>query len=232
MDLGKHITLSTLSHAYAIEGERAEELSSLRELFHTFGISTVGNPDYHEYVTETFLIDDARELRRIGGYRGAEGGKKIFVIAPHTIHHESQNALLKTLEEPTADTHYFILVRTVEQLLPTVQSRLQILRAHGESSARPSLPLAEKFLHATVSERMALILPITKAKTEHKQKAKEDARILVEALESHLTPLLANGDAQIARTLTDILYAKRELSSRSPSVKILLEHLALTVPKI
>src|SRR3989344_5236402 len=201
MDLRPHIALSSLSHAYVIEGARASGLSALRDLMESFGIAIKANPDYHEHQYETLLIEHARELRREQGMRGAEGAKKIFVVAFNAIHHESQNALLKTLEEPTDNTHFFFLVRTSEILLPTVRSR------------------------------MKMIEPMTKAKTDDKPRAKEEARLFVEALEPLLYEKITQEEPRITRALEDVLIAKRELSGRSPSVKLLLEHLVLTVPR-
>ncbi|OGZ04667.1 MAG: hypothetical protein A2845_05225 [Candidatus Lloydbacteria bacterium RIFCSPHIGHO2_01_FULL_49_22] len=229
MDLRPHIALSSLSHAYVIEGARASGLSALRDLMESFGIAIKANPDYHEYQYETLLIEHARELRREQGMRGAEGAKKIFVVAFNAIHHESQNALLKTLEEPTDNTHFFFLVRTSEILLPTVRSRMQVVR--GEESKGDALPLAAEFLKSSISARMKMIEPMTKAKTDDKPRAKEEARLFVEALEPLLYEKITQEEPRITRALEDVLIAKRELSGRSPSVKLLLEHLVLTVPR-
>lgn len=239
MDLRPHIAKESLSHAYVIEGSRVSGLVALHDLMESFGIATKANPDYHEYEHETLLIEHARELRREQGMHAAEGAKKIFVVAFNAIGHESQNALLKTLEEPTRDTHFFFLVRTAEMLLPTVRSRMQLVRAEEEKAGTP-LPFAKEFLQSSISARMKMIEPMTKAKTDDKPRAKEEARVFVEALEPLLYHMLTSGGDSLAsesvtsracaRALEDILYAKRELSGRSPSVKLLLEHLALTVP--
>ncbi len=228
MDLRLHINKDHLSHAYVIEGARESGLSALRELMESFGIATKGNSDYHEYEFEALLIEHAQEIRREQGMRGAEGAKKIFVVAFNSIIHESQNALLKTLEEPTEDTHFFFLVRTSEILLPTVRSRMQLVRT--DEADIDVLPLAREFLRSTPSVRMKLIEGMTKAKTDDKPRAKEEARVFVSALEPLLYEKLQSGGQGIAIALEDILTAKRELQGRAPSVKLLLEHLALTLP--
>ena len=44
--------------------------------------------------------------------RGAFGGsRKIFIIGANSFTREAQNALLKTFEEPTAGTHFFLFFR-------------------------------------------------------------------------------------------------------------------------
>lgn len=228
MDLRPHIHEDRLSHAYIVESEREEGVAALRALFLSFNIVLSGNPDYHEYKVDTLLLEHAQELRREQGLRGADGAKKIFVLAFNSITNESQNALLKTLEEPTEHTHFFFVVRTSAMLLPTVLSRMQLVRAHG-SLAAPSL-FATEFLAAGVAERMKMIERMTKAKTDDKPRAKEEARVFVGALEELLYPTLI--DTHDAHALADVIVARRELSGRAPSVKLLLEHLALTLPKL
>lgn len=234
MDLRTHINFERLSHAYVVEGEREAGLAALRELVESFGIATKTNPDYHEYFFDALLIDDALLLRREQGMYGADGAKKIFIVAFNAIFHEAQNALLKTLEEPTEHTHFFFLVRSSEILLPTVRSRMQIIRSQPLiRSTEQKEDAGTTFLHATLSERMNMIEPMTKAKTDNKPKAKEDMRNFLELLEQALyrAPKGAVGDAACTDALRDVITAKRYLSDRSPSLKLLLEHLALTVPR-
>jgi DNA polymerase III delta prime subunit len=231
MDLRPHITLDRLSHAYIIEGDRESGLSALRMLIESFGIATKANPDYHEYEFETMFIDDAHALRREQSMHGADGAKKIFIIAFNGITGESQNALLKTLEEPTLGTHLFFLVRTSAILLETVRSRMQLVR--GVDIPKSSTDVfAQKFLAGTVSERMKMIERMTKVKTDEKTKAKEEARSFVSALEEPVYAMLSKGRRDVVMALEDIITTKHELSGRSPSVKQLLEFLALTLPRI
>lgn len=232
MDLRTHINFESLSHAYVVECEREAGLSALRDLVESFGIATKANPDYHEYFYDALLIDDALKLRREQGMHGADGAKKIFIIAFNAIFHEAQNALLKTLEEPTAHTHFFFLVRSSEILLPTVRSRMQLIKSQPCASERQEEDAGTLFLHATLSERMNMIEPMTKAKTDNKPKAKEDMRNFLESLERALYREMTNGTPGISDAEDHVIAAKRYLSDRAPSLKLLLEHLALTVPKI
>ncbi len=231
MDLRAHITKDTLSHAYIIEGARDAVLPALRTLLLSFDIQTEANPDYHEYLHEAFLREHALSLRSEQSFYGADGAKKIFVVAFNTITHESQNLLLKTLEEPTRDTHIFFVVRTGQILLPTVRSRMQLIRAESNDADASDTVDAQKFLGSSIALRMKLIESITKVKADDKQKAKEEARVLVESLEPVLYKRFVDGEVGLHSALEDILYAKRELAGRAPSVKLLLEHLALTLPK-
>jgi DNA polymerase III subunit delta' len=73
------------------------------------------------------LVEEVREqVIRAAAYRPFEGGKRVFVVeAAEAMRDESQNALLKTLEEPPAYVHLILLSSEPEILLETVASRCQ-----------------------------------------------------------------------------------------------------------
>lgn len=73
------------------------------------------------------LVDEVRErVIRAASYRPFEGEKRIFVIeAAEAMKDESQNALLKTLEEPPAFVHLILLSSEPALLLETIVSRCQ-----------------------------------------------------------------------------------------------------------
>src|SRR5215510_338870 len=73
------------------------------------------------------LVEEVRErVIRAASYRPFEGGKRVFVIeAAEAMRYESQNALLKTLEEPPEFVHLILLSSEPEALLETIASRCQ-----------------------------------------------------------------------------------------------------------
>ena len=75
------------------------------------------------------LVEEVRErVIRASAYRPFEGGKRVFVIdAAEALRDESQNALLKTLEEPPGFVHLILLSSEPELLLETIASRCQPL---------------------------------------------------------------------------------------------------------
>lgn len=233
MRLSEEIIFTDLHHAYVIEAPREEGVAMLRALMEEFGIQTKGNPDFHEYLLDVFLLEHAHVLRREQSLRGSEGAKKIFLVAFNTILSEAQNALLKTLEEPTEGAHFFFVTRTSRVLLPTLLSRMQVVRGRPQITGQKSKEKneGEEFLYATTFERMNMIEAWVKAKAEKKPKAKEEVRIFLGSLEHALYDVLQKG-GNVTRALEHVLSAERILSERSPSLKLLLEHLALTVPKI
>jgi len=75
------------------------------------------------------LVEEVRErVIRAAAYRPFEGEKRVFVIeAAEAMRDESQNALLKTLEEPPEFAHLILLSSEPEALLETVSSRCQAI---------------------------------------------------------------------------------------------------------
>jgi DNA polymerase-3 subunit delta' len=73
------------------------------------------------------LVEEVRErVIRAAAYRPFEGAKRVFVVeAAEALRDESQNALLKTLEEPPGFVHLILLSSEPEALLETVASRCQ-----------------------------------------------------------------------------------------------------------
>jgi DNA polymerase III subunit delta' len=73
------------------------------------------------------MVEEVREqVIRASAYRPFEGGKRVFVIeAAEEMRDESQNALLKTLEEPPRFVHLILLTAEPAALLETISSRCQ-----------------------------------------------------------------------------------------------------------
>ncbi|HEY2055379.1 MAG TPA: hypothetical protein VGH14_15715 [Solirubrobacterales bacterium] len=73
------------------------------------------------------MVDEVRErVIRASAYRPFEGEHRVFVIdAAEAMRDESQNALLKTLEEPPSFVHLILLSSEPEGLLETIASRCQ-----------------------------------------------------------------------------------------------------------
>jgi DNA polymerase-3 subunit delta' len=73
------------------------------------------------------MVEEVRErVIRSASYRPFEGEQRVFVIeAAETMRDESQNALLKTLEEPPEFVHLILLTAEPAALLETIASRCQ-----------------------------------------------------------------------------------------------------------
>jgi len=74
-------------------------------------------------------IDSIRGLTSRLNLHSFEGGRKVgIVVTAELMNEHSQNAFLKTLEEPPADTVLIMTAANLNRLLPTIISRCQVMR--------------------------------------------------------------------------------------------------------
>jgi DNA polymerase-3 subunit delta' len=100
------------------------------------------------------LVDDVRtQVVRQAALRPFESERRVFVIVEaDRMNDESQNALLKTLEEPASYAHIVLVSSAPGRLLPTIVSRLQGVRFGPLPAAR----IAELLEGEGVEARTAL----------------------------------------------------------------------------
>jgi len=73
-------------------------------------------------------VDQSRELEREANFRPSEGAARVFIIEEaDKLNESSGNALLKTLEEMPATTHFILLTSRPASLLTTIRSRCQTI---------------------------------------------------------------------------------------------------------
>lgn len=214
----------TLHHAYVIFGDCTKSRTALEHFLHgEVGITLSGNPDVWSESFETFGITEARHLKARMSTTVAKGGRRIVIVSFAKITLEAQHALLKVLEEPSAQTHIFLLAPPSQVLLPTLLSRVMILSRPSEvGEVAPEM--VRDFLKAYPHERLAMIEEITK------EKDTLAAIAFINALEEMLT---ADGsytlDAKKRTSLATLATARGYLSLQGTSVKGVLEQVALVV---
>jgi len=219
-----------LHHAHVIEGVYDEILPILiSALEHNLGIETKGNPDVIVVYHELLGVDEARGFKESQTRVAFGGSRKIFIIGAKSFTHEAQNALLKTFEEPTADTHFFLIIPRAELLLPTLRSRVLVISTKNKETPDQANVLAEKFLEESLEGRFALIKKLTEKKG-NEPLDRELFRRMLDTIER----ILYTRNAGEARATTmpifrELFQAKTYLSDRGSSPKMLLDHLAIVV---
>lgn len=215
-------------HAYLIESVWEPIRDELLHFIESdLGIRTRGNPDFWLGRFETFGIDDGRILKDLQSRKAfdAEKGKKIFVIAFDFITSEAQNSLLKVFEEPTAGTHFFVVTGSADALFPTLRSRLVevVVRVPQKEHVRGQ---AKKFLESSLSERFSLVYPLI----DERDKSKTISFLDHLELEMKNNEATAEMEEDYIFAFDEISKAKSFLHDRAPSLKLILEHIALVVP--
>lgn len=226
-----------LHHACLFEGDSSIVVPHITKFFeHDVGMYTNGNPDFHVREYDSFGIADSREIKKMAAFKSIAGDKKVFLLSFKTMTVEAQNALLKVLEEPTEGTHFMLVTGASETLLPTLKSRVMVVSANNKDGmsdeernglTKDLKKEAMSFLEATKSERLVML----KDYIEKKDKA-NIARflnalefVIYEKGEYHKNP-------KIVSALSYIEKNKEYVYDRSASLKMLLEHVALTVPQL
>jgi DNA polymerase III subunit delta' len=92
------------------------------------------------------LVDDVRDgVVRQAALRPFESSRRVFVIVDaDRMNDESQNTLLKTLEEPASFAHLVLVSSAPGRLLPTIVSRVQGIRFGPVPAARIAELLEEQ----------------------------------------------------------------------------------------
>lgn len=184
-----------------------------------------GNPDFYYQKFETLSIDDSRNIKELHSSKSfTEGGKRIFVIEANGITHEAQNSLLKIFEEPHEHTHFFLIMPSVEVLLPTLRSRLLILQSDKESDVI-GIKEAENFITLSKKEKIEYVDELAERISDEKA-TKNDAQKFLAALE---VVLYKKGMEKNAVALKAILKVRDYMNDRGASVKQLLEFVALNM---
>jgi len=269
--LKEHKEKNSLHHAYLIEGDSdvvVGQICKFIEIDLNFKIQ--GNPDFWNERYNTFGIDDARKIKEIQTKKSF-GDKKIFILSCSSITVEAQNSLLKLFEEPSSGTHFFIIADSSEIFLPTLKSRMLIIKnadqrglhadscglnpsttelrsgygagphtkifgvGAGADKKKDNISFVEKFLKTSKSKRLKIIKDIVDEKDLPRlvssKAGKEKAILFLNNLEIVLREKIDFSSKEQTDALREIIKCRNYLNDRAPSVKLILEHIALIVPE-
>jgi len=151
----QHLDKNNLHHAYLIEGNHEEVLPEIFEFLKSLKIKIEGNPDLVRISTNSFNIDDARNLKIYGKEKSYSSTKKIFIIFANNFLLEAQNSLLKLFEEPIENTYFFVIVSDASSLLKTLISRFYFISTKSDISSK--IKEAEMFITMTQKARLNFI---------------------------------------------------------------------------
>ncbi len=203
-----------LHHAHLLIGRPEELAEEVAERLKILG------DDVMLDFFDSFTIDDSRRLAERQARRPRVGERQFFVLSIHVISHEAQQALLKVLEEPTAGTHFFLIMTEKARLLPTVLSRLVVLNGADDGA---HTGVADHFLSLAPEKRLVMTESLLA-----EAKSSGNKQRLFDFLDS-LELALATVSEQSAR---QIFACRSYLRSSGSAPKLIFEHLALTLPAV
>ena len=211
---------------YVVGGD-AGTLPAVFSYLKAAGIEAAGNPDVYVREYRAFGIGDARELRERANTRAIASEARVFVIVAPTMTAESQNALLKTLEEPPAGAVFFLVTPSPETLIPTLRSRTQMLSL--ERVAEGGVVSVKEFLAATAEKRIDMLKPLY-THGESDERDVTGAITFLQALEKELAPRVKH--EAVREGIAAVYRARSYLTDKGALLKPLLEQVALITPRV
>ncbi|HRZ30102.1 MAG TPA: hypothetical protein P5274_00300 [Candidatus Paceibacterota bacterium] len=206
-------------------------------------------PDIWWQTYNSFGIKNGHNLIEKEARKSFSGQGRFFVLEISSITPEAENSLLKTLEEPMSDTHFFIIARQADIFLPTVRSRLITFEAPRavfevglQGSPKSDFEKAQKFLKLDLPDRLDFIQKeFLLARAGGKNKDKSLARPLggkseiidfVIDLEKTLHTRIDLQKITKAEELAlyELEKVQRYFQNPRSSNRLILEHLALILP--
>lgn len=145
--LSRAITRQKISHAYLFYGDKGVGKKTTARAFaqqllceNQTACATCsdcrrflnGNhANYQEFTGESSIkIQDIRELKSQANY-GYEGHRIWLIDKIERMTVQAANSFLKTLEDPSSNNIFILLTAAIDQVLPTVRSRCQLLPFFG-----------------------------------------------------------------------------------------------------
>ncbi|MEN9390411.1 MAG: hypothetical protein RLZZ283_511 [Candidatus Parcubacteria bacterium] len=220
MDISALRHVPHLHHAYIVTRGSGDEIIALLE---SRGVSVRANPDVTVQTYADLDVDDARDISHRAALH-AQNGEKFFILSFNKASHAAQNALLKVIEEAPGGSHFFLVVPQSGLLLATIRSRCIHVSGAGVVDTG-ALEKAQSFLSETIGVRMAIVEKMVAVL--QKTHDREPARALIRSLLS-----LTHQQAVGAGPLRDLLLADRYLESSGSSPKLILNHIALVLPRV
>lgn len=167
---------------------------------------------------DAFGIDDVRNLTQMSYQTPNEGSRLGIVVIVRTMSIESEQALLKLLEEPPKTTSFLFCIPEDVFLLPTILSRFNEINA---KEAREVTDAFRDFAGSKLVERLAIV----------SSKLTDKDLLWQQGIKRGLFWYLETKRRDLgAKDLEVILYIATHLMTRGASNKQLLEELAFTLP--
>jgi hypothetical protein len=204
-------------------------------------VSSSANLDFFHQTFEILTIDDSRKVQEIHASKPFSADiPRIFIIEMYGATREAQNALLKIIEEPQPGNFFFFVIPSIDILLPTVRSRVQIMEiARGVTDSFGTV--GTDFITMPLGKRIAFVDALA-ADVADEKKAKHEAVSFLNAVERALhdlsgistgTPAVSAGMSRDTReAFAAIARARDYANDRAPSLKMLLEYVALSLESI
>jgi DNA polymerase-3 subunit delta' len=181
-----------LAHAYIFEGDKGVGKSDMAKFFQTllyeYDANAIEQIKKDEFINVYNLYPDGKLIKKeqivalqdeFSKTSQIEGPRIYVIHDADKMNQNSQNSLLKFIEEPNEGIYGILLTTNSQMLLPTIRSRCQILNFRDLDSN--SLKEYLKKEHVGLKER-ALIPYLTNSKEEALEMSKSESFLALLAL--------------------------------------------------
>ena len=232
MDIFNNLFPKDLYHSYIIEGDPENLPLMLLEFLKERGDIEMGNKDVLCEQYDSFTIDDSSRIKEWHSEKGITEKKKICIIGTKFINREAERTLLKIIEEPARNTHFFIIVPNASILLDTIRSRAHIVKILADKNILPTKS-AKDFITSSSKDRIELVGSLIKEykDNENSGNLRYRATELINELEKSIYTKWKNDktNLKLQFILNELTKSRDYLSTPGASVKMILEHIALVL---
>ena len=189
--------MSLFPSSLIIAASPAESHKKIIEILNSLGHSWENNPDL--FIFQKMNIDEVRECQNFLSKKAYSHDSKIIAIPnAQELNLESQNALLKTLEEPGENNYILLTTTRPAQLLPTILSRCHKIKVTGNSNNQDiSLwPLSGNF-----KKDLTLAPTLYSDKSEIKNLLEQQLKLLQQSLVESPSDLIAKKISALIHSL-------------------------------
>lgn len=226
----KNLFPQDLYHSYIIESDENDTAFNLRKFLEERGDVDINSSDilYQKY--DSFSISDSPIIKEWHSESGSSIKKRICIIETKFINHDAERTLLKILEEPAHNTHFFIIIPNALMLLDTIRSRAHVVKV-GNTENNLLKKSAQEFILMKPKERIDIIAQMIKDNENNDDSGalRYSAIELINGLEKIVYQKFQSNktDKKIQFILEELKNSREYLSLPGCSPKMILEHISL-----
>jgi hypothetical protein len=225
-----HCDTGHFSRGYLLVGDREKSRDSGRKaaaiLLNCDIFSLDSHPDFWEQFFEFFGPEESKILRQKLATKPIASENKVFLLEVNSFDIFAASSISKILEN-SPETFYFFFMAAFAEIVPmALRSNLVNLTEGDFKLSSEKKSFYEKFLKANPAERLTL----TRSAVSDKKNALEFFNELEIFLSEQIKrqPLSAG----FLSSLEDLQKKRQFLFDRAPSIKMIIEHISLTLPQL
>lgn len=182
------------------------------------------------------VIEQIRELQNKLSKKPYMTKKKVAVLFEiGSANLQTQNCLLKTLEEPPGNTILILTAQDTESVIPTIKSRCRVITLknneiqYGTQDQEKWKQIFEEIISAGKGERLSLANK-NKEIFENREEIIGMLDYFIVRIRQHL--LINLDEPALVIAIEELLYFKKSISTVSVNLRIAIENLFLSLPII